>query len=337
MKQRVAYLWAVVFVAAALCPSVSSAFTTDSLEELGLSFTGYFEPLVEFISAEEGDSSNIKISSLEFGVDYTPDDWALVHVLLHYDQDLGHVEGRQAYVSLGGSEAMPVIFTIGKFYQPMGGYSSLFCGDPLCAAPLTKRLTETLDEVVQVAYDFGLVEVKAGVGNGSTDEIGDDDTIDLYYGHIEVVPMTGVIVGASYTSDLADAIAIADLVPEEGTTDQVPGYSVYVIYETGPFYGRLGYAAATKSFAAVDLDLNADGIGDEPSAWAITLAYDVMENVQVGALYSSADDLDVDEQYGLAVNYTVFEGIVLSLEYVHGLPCCGDEADNYVGRLKFSF
>jgi len=339
MKHRVACLVAAVLAGMAVYPDVCSAFTTEALEEAGFTFTGYFEPLIEYIDNDDGDTSNLKISSLELGLDYTPNDWLLFHALYHWEDGADGVTFHQGYLTVGGTEAMPVVIKFGRFYLPLGGYSSLFCGDPLCTGPLTKTLTETKEDVLQASYDFGVASVQVGTGNGRTDEVGEDDSISLYYGHFEVLPVKNVVLGASYTSDLADTDAVGGIMPEEGTVGEVPGYSLYALYASGRFYGRLGYSAATKQFDPADLDGNGDGIGDEPSAWALIVAYDVTPDVQVGALYSQGDDFDsfAEELYGAVVNYTVYKGILFSIEVVHSEFADGTNQNQYVGRAKISF
>ncbi|MBN1918201.1 MAG: LbtU family siderophore porin [Verrucomicrobia bacterium] len=336
MMKRTVLIGAVA-LAVVLAPAVGRAFTTSELEAAGLSFVGYFELLLEHQMADAADKTDLTISSAEFGAVYAPDDWASVHVLLHYDQGIDATKLWEGFVELGGTETVPVIVKAGRFFLPLGGYSSLFCQDPLCSAPLSKVITETKEEAIQVGYAYGLVQFKAGIANGDVQEIGSDDDLNLYYGNVEMTPMEGVTLGLAYTSDVANSDTISGLVPEEGIVHQVPGVSAFAIYEQGPFYARLDYVTATKRFALADLDTDADGVGDEPSAWAIVLAYDVTEQITLGAMYGQADEFVIDEQYGLAVNYTVYSGVVVGVEYVHGLLCCGPDSDTIQGRLKVSF
>jgi len=330
MKQGGAYLVAVVFVAVAFSPGLCSAFTTEGLEEVGVSFTGYFELLLEHVDGEAADATDIKLEAAKFGFSYTPVDWVLVYALFDFGSGVSEVNVNEGYLSIGGSEALPVV---------MGGYASEFCDDPLCTAPLTKVLSETREELLQVAYDFGVAQVKAGVANGQVDEVGSDDNLNLYYGNVEVTPMEGLTLGASYTSDLSNSLELRDLMPEDGIVDQTAAYSLYVIYDSGPIYGRLGYVAATDSFAAADLDANGDGTGDEPSAWAVTVAYAVTPEVSVGGMYSTSDDMAnfAEDRYGAVVSYSVYEGITLLGEYIHDEFYDGTDQDTYQGRMKISF
>jgi hypothetical protein len=339
MKQRGAYLVVVVFVAAALVPGLCSAFTTDELEEVGVSFTGYFELLLEHTDGETTDTTDIKLEAAKFGFSYTPIDWVLVYALFDFGSGVGEVNVNEGYVSLGGSEALPVVITAGRNYAPMGGYASEFCDDPLCTAPLTKVLTETREELLQVGYDFGVAQVKVGAANGQVDKVGSDDDLNLYYGNVEVTPMEGVTLGASYTSSLANSLELRDLMPEDGIVDQIGGYSLYAIYDSGPIYGRLGYVSAAEKFDPADLDANGDGTGDEPSAWAVTVAYAVTPEVSVGAMYSTSDDMAdfPEDRYGAVVSYSVYEGITLLGEYIHDEFYDGTDENIYQGRLKVSF
>ncbi len=339
MTQRGAYLVAVVFVAVAFSPGLCSAFTTEGLEDAGVSFTGYFELLLEHVDGATTDKTDIELAAAKFGFSYTPVDWVLVYAIFDFGSGVSEVNVNEGYINLGGTEALPVVITAGRNYAPMGGYASEFCDDPLCTAPLTKVLTETREELLQVAYDFGVAQVKVGVANGQVNEIGADDNLDLYYGNVEVTPMEGLTLGASYTSDLSNSLELRNLMPEDGIVDQTAGYSLYAIYDSGPIYARLGYATAADSFAAADLDANGDGTGDEPSAWAITVAYGVTPEVSVGAMYSSSDDMAdfPEDRYGAVVSYSVYEGITLLGEYIHDEFYDATDSDSYQCRLKISF
>jgi len=152
MTQRGAYLVAVVFVAVAFSPGLCSAFTTEGLEDAGVSFTGYFELLLEHVDGATTDKTDIELAAAKFGFSYTPVDWVLVYAIFDFGSGVSEVNVNEGYINLGGTEALPVVITAGRNYAPMGGYASEFCDDPLCTAPLTKVLTETREELLQVAY-----------------------------------------------------------------------------------------------------------------------------------------------------------------------------------------
>ncbi len=334
MKQRVAYVWVVAAVVVALSPGLCSAFTTDALEEAGLSFSGCLEVELSYLDGDEEDGADVAVSTVELGVEYSPVEWLSLGILFLYEDGSDGVEVDEAYGSIGGSAAMPVVFTVGRLYLPVGAYPTVLCTDPL-----TQTLGEAQEEVLQVSYDFGLGAVTAGIANGDVEEIGEDDTINLYYAAVEVSPIEALTAGVAFTSNLADSNELTELMPEEGVTDQVSGIAVYVVYESGPFYGSVEYVTALDGFEAADLDTDEDGSGDEPEALNIEVGYEVMADVQLGARYGTTNAFAdfPEDQYGVVVNYTVFEGAVISLEYLHNEFAGGAEEDSITGRLAIEF
>ena len=336
-KKSLSSLLAVVAVVALV--QAGYAFTTGELEEAGVSFTGYVETELSYVSADEGDVSDIAVAEVSLGTEYAPADWILASVILLYEDGADGVGVDEAFVTLGGSDLVPVKVTVGRIYPKFGSYSSLYCSGLLCEDSLAQSLSETREEVVQVAYRFGPGTVRAGVANGAVDEVGKDDGFSLFYGIIEVTPLEGLTVGTAYTSNLGTSSVLSELMPEEGVEEIAAGLTLYAIYQAGRFYGQADYVTALDRFSAVDLDADGDGVGDEPSALNIEVGYEVLADVQLGARYASSDEFAdfPEEQYGLVVNYALFDGAVLAVEYLHNeLPGGGDE-ETLSGRVAVEF
>lgn len=346
MKHVATWCGVVVLVAAALSSGPSLAFTTDALEEAGVSFAGYVEVEVSYTDAEEGGAdaeeggtSDVALAELALGVEYSPTDWLSFSVTLIYEDGDDGVSVDQAIAGLGGTETMPVVFTVGRTYLPIGEYSSVYCPGLFCSDPLTQSLSEAQEDVLQASYDFGVGWAAVGVANGDVDEVGADDDIGLYYAVVELRPVEGLTVAVAYTSNLADSDELTDLVPEQGITDEVAGFAAYVIYENGPFYGQVGYVSALDSFAAGDLDGDEDGSGDEPEALNIEVGYEVLADLRIGVRYATSEEFAgfAQDQYGLTVNYALLEGALLSLEYLHSELADDSEADTVTGRFMLEF
>lgn len=339
MKEYAKCIGILALVVVALCPRASRAVTSDALEEAGLSFPGYLEVGVSYTDGGEEDTTDVALAELDIGLEYSPNDWLSASVLLIYEDGEDGVNVDEAYASIGGSEAVPVVFTVGRLYLPVGEYSSRFCSGVFCTDPLTQSLSESQEDVVQAAYDFGLGSVTAGVANGDADEIGADDTIDLYYAVVELQPVDGLAVGLGYVSQLADSDELSGMVPEDGVTDSVAGLSLYVIYERGAFYAQAGYVMALDAFAAADLDTDEDGSGDEPKAFNVEVGYEVVTDLQLGARYGMSKEFGdfAEDQYGVAVNYSVFEGAVVGLEYLHSEYAADGDEDMVAGRFTLEF
>ena len=230
-------------------------------------------------------------------------------------------------------------FTAGRLYLPIGAYSSAGCSGVLCTDSLAQSLSEAQEDVLQVSYGFDLGTVLAGLANGDVDEVGEEDRVQLFYGAAELSPVEGLMVGVAYVSNLADSNELTELMPEDGITGEVAGLSVYVIYAAGPFYGQAEYITALEGFDAADLDADGDGSGDQPEAFNLEVGYAVLEDLQVGARYAESREFGefAETQYGAVANYELFDGAVVSLEYLHGDLPDGTDEDTVTGRLAIEF
>jgi hypothetical protein len=332
-------LWIVAAAAVMLGSGHCRALTTPALEEAGLSFEGYLEAEVSYTDEDGQTASDVAVSELTLGAEYVPVEWLqLVVVLIYEDGDEG-VGVDEAYVGLGGSERLPLVVTVGRLYLPMGAYSSVHCSGVLCSDSLTQLLTESREDVVQACCGWDAVALTVGVANGDVDEAGHDDTINVWYAAVEAYPAEGLAVGAAYTSSLADSDELAELMPDEGIARQVGAASVYVIHQTGPFYGSVEYAAALERFDAADLDADHDDTGDRPRALNVEAGYDVLDNVQIGARYGWTAEWAgfPEDQYGAAVHYFLSECVVLSIEVLHGELPAGADEDSVIGRVAVEF
>ena len=337
MAQNVTYM-GIVGLLVVLAPALSLGFTTDAMEKAGLTFDGYVEVEVSYIDGEEDSTSDVALAELALGVEYAPVAWLSANVVFLYEDGADGVEVDEAYASIGGSEAMPVVFTAGRLYLPTGAYTSTFCSGVFCSDPLTQSLGEAQEDVLQASYDFGVAQVAAGVANGDVNEVG-DDAINLFYAVVEAKPAEAFTVGVAYTSNLADSDTLTELMPEDGVAQDVGGLTGYVIYESGAFYGSVEYLTAAEAFSPADLDADEDGSGDQPWALNVELGYMVQPSLQLGARYATTGELaDLPEdQYGVVANYEVFDGAVLSLEYLHNELAGGGDEDCVIGHFSLEF
>lgn len=337
MKQTVRMIWCVVV--AVLWPAAGRAFTTAALEEAGVVFDAYVEIDASYLDGEDEETSDVAVSELTLGVEYAPTDWLAAVVVFIYEDGADGIDVDEAFVEIGGTPRLPVVVTVGRLYLPLGAYCSEHCSGVLCSDSLTQALSESQEDVLQVAYSMDVVSLTVGVTNGDVDEIGEDDTIDTLYAAVDVAPLDGLVVGAAYTSNLADSDVLAELMPADGIVDEVAGLSAHVICSAGRFYGQAGYVAAMDDFAAADLDADEDGRGDRPKALNVEAGYWVLDNLQIGARYGATDQFGEfpERQYGVVANCTVYEGAVLAFEVLRNeLPGEGDEV-SVIGRLALEF
>jgi|TARA_B100000959_G_scaffold113369_1_gene119474 predicted porin len=214
-------------------------------------------------------------------------------------------------MTLGKLDGLSV--TVGKAYLPFGAFNSHFVSDPI-----TLQLGETRESPFIIAYNQDIFTVKAGAFNGDVKKIGDDTLVDDYVVAIEVTPVEGIILGASYISDMADTDA--DLLSGSNFIDEVGGFSAFVSTTFGPLTVEAEYLGALDDFASSDLDGDSDGNGDQPRAWNVEAAYGVTDKLEAAIKYEGNDEFFTSpkDQYGVAASYQIWDGVSASLEYLHG-------------------
>jgi len=222
--------------------------------------------------------------------------------------------------------------SVGKVYLPFGAFNSHFVSDPI-----TLQLGETRESPFIIAYSHDLFTVQAGAFNGDVKKTGDDDAVDDYVVAIEVTPMEGIVLGASYISDMADTDA--DLLSGSDFIDEVDGFSAFVSVTYGPLTVEAEYLGALGNFASSELDGNSDGNGDKPRAWNLEAAYGVTDKLEAAIKYEGTDEFfaSPDDQYGMAASYQIWDGVAVSLEYLHGEFYNNDETDIATFKLAAEF
>ena len=257
------------------------------------------------------------------------------HVMFKYeDNDLFVDEG---FITLTGSESFPAYLIAGRQYIPFGNYDSHFVTDPT-----TLILGETNEGAVVAGYRCGgeMVNVSVGAFNGRAKKIGKDDVIDSFVGSIAVNPFEGLMLGASYTSNLAGSDSFSEAVMDTDNLDSlVGGWSAFLTFEFLERFKVIGeYVGALDSFKAGEIYDAADTKERKPSAWNVELGVALIDHLELAARYEGSDDGGADflpeSQYGAVLNWGIFESINLALEYLHGkFEDDVQETDSFIAQL----
>lgn len=93
------------------------------------------------------DTSEISLATAELGIDAAINDWTTGHALFKWDDDELFVD--EGFITLGGTDAVPVYLTAGLLYVPFGVYETNMISDPL-----TLEIGETQESAVQVGVDI---------------------------------------------------------------------------------------------------------------------------------------------------------------------------------------
>jgi hypothetical protein len=298
-------------------------------------------------AANDEDSSDLTLSTVELGIDIDFIKHVSGQVLLLWEEDETEpLDVDEAFIRLDGEDVLPLYLQAGKIYVPFGNFETHFISDPN-----TLELGETRESAAVVGYTNDLFNLSFGVFNGDIDEDGKDDHIDSFVASgvftlpEESVPGLALASGLSWISNIADSDLLTDTIEdaaEEAAVgafidNKVDGLSAFLIATLNERWTLIAeYVGALDEFDDADPGLG----GLEPKTWNFELGCAVTEALTVAAKYEGGDDLGdllPDEQYGIVASYGLFKYTTLSLEYLHGEFENDDERDLATAQLAFEF
>jgi hypothetical protein len=293
------------------------------------------------------DESDIDLATVELVVDARIAEHVDGHVMFKYEEDDLFVD--EGFITLTGTEAFPAYLVAGRQYIPFGYYDSHFVTDPN-----TLILGETNDGAAVAGYRFGgeMVDVSVGAFNGEIDEAGKDNEINSFVAAVAAQPLEFLMVGISYTSNLASSDTFQEFVVDsDGSGDPGPlndlvgGWSAFVTVEFLERFKLIGeYVAALDEFEAGELYDPADTQKREPKAYNVELGAMIVENLELAVRYGGSDDgadFLPEKQYGAVLNWGIWQ-CNLAFEYLHDEFDDTDlgidqEADTFTVQLAVEF
>jgi len=296
---------------------------------------------IDFKDPAAGDEKNsdVDLATVELVMDAKIAAHVEGHVMFKYEDDDLFVD--EGFITLVGTESFPAYLIAGRQYIPFGNYDSHFVTDPT-----TLILGETNEGAVVAGYRYGgeMVDVSVGAFNGRAKKIGKDDAIDSFVGSVVVNPFESLMLGASYTSNLAGSDSFSEAVVDKDNLDSlVGGWSAFLTFEFLERFKVIGeYVGALDSFKAGEIYDAADTKERKPSAWNVELGVAVIDNLELAARYEGSDDGGAEflpeSRYGVVLNWGIFENTNLALEYLHGeYEDDAQETDSFVAQLAIEF
>ncbi len=292
-------------------------------------------------AADDNDSSDITLATVELGIDVDIIKHVKGHVLFLWEEDdTEPVDVDEGFITLDGEDVVPLYLNVGKLYVPFGNFESHFISDPL-----TLELGETRESALTVGYVNKWMDVSVSAFNGDIDEIGEDNHIETYVAGAsfsvpeELISNFGITGGGSYISNIADSDGLEGETPGE-IKDYVGGFNAFLsISFMDKFFLECEYLGALDEFEAGELSFDG-GKEFQPKTWNFELAYAATDRLEVAVKYEGGDDLGnflPEDQYGAAVTYGLFKNTSLSLEYLHGEFENDDERDLVTTQLAVEF
>ena len=320
-------------------------------------------PIAKSLSGTENTrDSDIILATAALGIDIDFHKYAKGHILFLWEEDETEpVDLDEGTLTLGGTENFPFFLVGGRFYIPFGMYNSHFITDPL-----TLELGEIRESSVMVGFANDMFELKAGAFNGDVSQSRTHDTINSFYGCVNVtIPpkwLRGVELsgGVSCTNNIADSDNVQDLInPLLGgrVDDLVPGFGAWLSASYGVFTLEMEYIGALDDFEAGELVFDGSHVGKRsaPKAWNVELAVSPIERLELAARYGGSDEIrgGIDPaiaaaglplqafipktQYGAVASYNIWGPITVSLEYLFNIFHNVDKQHIITGQLAAEF
>lgn len=148
------------------------------------------------------------------------------------------------------------------------------------------------------------------------------DAIDNFVASVAVNPLEGLMLGVSYSSNLAGSDALQEVVADPDNLESlVGGWSAYVTCQFLDRFKLIGeYLIALDNFKAGEI-YEDDTQERKPMAWNVEFGVAITDAVELAARYGGSDDgagFLPETEYGAVLNWGFFESTNLAIEYLHG-------------------
>jgi hypothetical protein len=278
--------------------------------------------------------SDLALSTVELSIGAEINEWVNAGITLLFEDpvfggasDFSVDEGT---VTIGNTEKCPLFFTGGAMYIPFGALLTHFPDDPLIDQPLTLFLGETREKAVLVGFEYFGFKLSGYVFNGDMDEANSENHIehfgfDANYEQTNDANGLQLFIGASYINSMAEADGFTDIMSALGTTelrDCVGGFAAYLRLAYSNLFFDAEYMTAIDHFQTTELTTGA-GVGARPSVWNLEAGFnwDWEKNLEVAFKYAGSDESEnlgfQENRYGMAMNQTIFGGVIASLAFLH--------------------
>ncbi len=292
--------------------------------------------------AEDEDSSDIALATVELGIDADITKHVKGHVLLLWEEDdTEPVDLDEAYITFDGEDVVPLYLTAGKMYVPFGRFESHFVSDPL-----TLELGETRESAVQIGFANAWADLSLAVFNGDIDETGDDDHIKSFVGNATFtlpeghMPDIGITMGCSFISNIGDSDGLEGEIANGDVSDSVAGFGAFISAAIKDrFFIEAEYLGALDEFEAGELTFDG-GQKFKPITWNVEVAAAITDALEAAIKCEGGQDLGdllPEIQYGATISYSIFENTSLALEYLYGEFENEDERNLVTAQLAIEF
>lgn len=300
-------------------------------------------------SGETGtETSDIVLATMELGLDARLNEYISGHVLFLWEEDdTEPVDLDEGFITIFGTERLPLYLLAGKYCVPFGKFESYFISDPL-----TLELGETNQSAVMCGYHHGVFDINAGLFNGDVNKIGKKDHARSVFASAAVsLPEDfhenlNLTAGVSYISNIADTSGLSGRITDADGDGEPDGVSDYVAGISG--FVSVGIAERVFCVAEIVSALDKFNEGElgfadgkrRPKAWNLEIAYVSESNMGAGLKYEGADDCGYflsKSGYGGIIFWYPFEKTYVGLEYLNQDFENDDNVQKVTVQLAYEF
>ncbi len=315
-------------------------------------------------------SSDITLATAEIDIEATLNEYASGKlVFLWEEDDTEPVDIDEGYLTLGGSDTVPIYLKAGKMYVPFGNFESNFISDPL-----TLEIGETRESAVQFGVSYRGIDLSTYFFNPDIDENRDSNadiikswgaTLSVEFGNssekesgseakpeyankvLNVLPEeTSLNIQISYINNISDGDSFKDAMSDNdwgsSVKDYVGGFHAFLMAEFFSFNFIAEYLSAVDDFDQTDF--GEIGKKFQPETWNFELGYTfpfVYERELTVALkYGGSNEaafidpiVFMEEEYGIVFSTNLLSNEKWGTELGLSLEYLHGEADEDIVKL----
>ena len=276
-------------------PQETSSKMADFIDRLNMSVEiGIWGTYTSPYNSTKGNTSDIKVDTLEVYFEPKINDWIQGYVELEYDDP--KINGEEARIMIKNTDVTPMYAELGKFEAiPFGGFETF-----MLEGTLTEYLGEIKDVGAVVGFEQAGFNLQGCLYNGDVNESGEeDDHLDDYSLKGTYATEQGPVslqVGASYLNNVANA-DLQDYLDSTPVQDKVAGADAFVVLGWRELTLIGEYITALNDLQ----EMQYDGENAEPSIWNVELGYgfDMMDkSCTVAVGYSASEEFANENMSG---------------------------------------
>lgn len=171
-------------------------------------------------------------------------------------------------------------WTVGRFYQPVGRFDSIFISDPL-----TMEMAEINQTSAMLDYTFDSCLIQVGLFRSSWNEVPAERNVDQSYAAITWMPIETTEVGAYWLSNLLESDGLAnsgEALQGLNRDESAAGMGCFLHHSQGSVEWHLECVGALTS-----VDAGSDTL---PIALHAECSYAIQADLRLGVRYEESDD-----------------------------------------------